>query len=203
MWPSTMPRDASSMAQMTSSLTALALAPGVLNTGTPSSVIFCTGMLFTPAPQRTMQRTVCGTSSTLSWWLRSMMAMGDCGSLVSSPDTTYLPAGKRDRPTGEMALKVLTVKPGPVYAPAGAAAGAAAASLALVARSLAMDRAFSSSWISSSSAAPTRATGSMRRADTGAAGLSTWHGTERAGATATLALLVRGVAACIFAGLPC
>jgi hypothetical protein len=118
-------------------LTALALAPGVLNTGMPSSVIcgppqaaaaaathvrtgvstrgtgarcrpahpgtrrlsgsrqrralrrvgsttavlprlhacctqlpgrgrtFCTGMLFTPAPQRTMQRTVAGTSSTL------------------------------------------------------------------------------------------------------------------------------------------
>lgn len=58
--------EASRRAAMTSSLTALAFAPGVLKTGIPSSVILGTGMLFTPAPQRTMHRTVDGTSSSLS-----------------------------------------------------------------------------------------------------------------------------------------
>ena len=111
--PSTMPREASSSEQTTSSLTALALAPGVLNTGMPSSVILGTGMLLVPAPQRTMQRTVGATSSGLRVCERSMMAMGDEGSWLSSPATAYLPDGKRLSPTGLMALNVLTVKAAP------------------------------------------------------------------------------------------
>jgi hypothetical protein len=50
MWPSMTPRLASSSEHTTSSLTALALAPGVLNTGMPLAVISATGMLFVPAP---------------------------------------------------------------------------------------------------------------------------------------------------------
>ena len=39
--------------------------------------------------------------------------MGGSGSADSSPETTYLPLGYLSRPTGEMALKVLIVKPLP------------------------------------------------------------------------------------------
>eukprot|EP00955_Chlamydomonas_euryale_P036087 350329-Chlamydomonas_euryale.AAC.3 len=110
-----MPRDASSSEHSTSSLTALALAPGVLNTGMPSSVMRATGMLLVPAPQRTMPRTVGFTSDSCSLCERSMMAMGESGSLLSSPATAYLPDGNFLRPTGEMALKVSTVKALPLY----------------------------------------------------------------------------------------
>mmetsp|Transcript_598 Transcript_598/g.1638 ORF Transcript_598/g.1638 Transcript_598/m.1638 type:complete len:241 (+) Transcript_598:1428-2150(+) len=149
--PSTMPRDASSSEQMTSSLTAFALAPGVLNTGMPSSVMRATGMLLVPAPQRTMPRTVGFTSDSCSLCERSMMAMGESGSLLSSPATAYLPDGNFLRPTGEMALKVSTVKALPLYSlpPSTALAGAA---LALAARSFARRSAFSKSSTSSSDA---------------------------------------------------
>ena len=40
------------MPAITSSFTALALAPGALNTGTPRSLICFTGMLLVPAPAR-------------------------------------------------------------------------------------------------------------------------------------------------------
>ena len=85
--PSMMPRDARSMPQMTSSLTELALAPGVLNTGMPSSVIFATLQLLVPAPQRAMARHSSGTSASCSLWLRSRMA---CVVSAPSSSTTYL-----------------------------------------------------------------------------------------------------------------
>ena len=107
------PREASSREHTTNSFTALAFAPGVLNTGMPRSVISLTGMLLVPAPQRTMPRTVGGTSSSCTLCERSMMPMGGSGSSDSSPETTYLPLGYLLRPTGEMALKVLIVKPLP------------------------------------------------------------------------------------------
>ncbi len=53
-------RAASSSAASTSSLTALALAPGALNTGTPRFDISATGMLLVPAPARPMARTLAG-----------------------------------------------------------------------------------------------------------------------------------------------
>ena len=55
-------RAASSMPASTSSLTALALAPGALNTGTPRSLIAATGMLLVPAPARPMASTLAGMS---------------------------------------------------------------------------------------------------------------------------------------------
>ena len=50
-------RAASSMPASTSSLTALALAPGALNTGTPRADIAATGMLLVPEPARPMAST--------------------------------------------------------------------------------------------------------------------------------------------------
>jgi hypothetical protein len=47
-------RAAISMPASTSSFTALALAPGALNTGTPRALIAATGMLLVPAPARPM-----------------------------------------------------------------------------------------------------------------------------------------------------
>ena len=47
---------------MTSSLTALELAPGELNTTTPFLAYSSMGMLFTPAPQRAMARMEEGSS---------------------------------------------------------------------------------------------------------------------------------------------
>ena len=55
-------REANSMAQITSSFTALALAPGVLNTTIPASEQRSTGMLFTPAPARAMAQRFSGKS---------------------------------------------------------------------------------------------------------------------------------------------
>ena len=49
---------------ITSSFTALAFEPGVLNTGMPSSVSSSTGMLLVPAPHRAMARVEGGTSET-------------------------------------------------------------------------------------------------------------------------------------------
>ena len=48
------------MPQSTSSLTELALAPGVLNTTMPSSAQRSSGMLLTPAPARAMARSPAG-----------------------------------------------------------------------------------------------------------------------------------------------
>ena len=58
--PPSTSREASSRAQITSSFTALALAPGVLNTTMPASEHLSTGMLFTPAPARAMAHSFSG-----------------------------------------------------------------------------------------------------------------------------------------------
>ena len=94
------------MPARTSSLTALAFAPGVLKTGMPSSEHRATGTLLVPAPHRAMARTVCGISSSWSLWERSSMA---CAFLASSPGlTSYCFSGNFRRPSGEILLKVLT-----------------------------------------------------------------------------------------------
>mmetsp|Transcript_10020 Transcript_10020/g.18057 ORF Transcript_10020/g.18057 Transcript_10020/m.18057 type:complete len:200 (-) Transcript_10020:101-700(-) len=151
-----MPREASSREQMTSSFTALAFAPGVLNTGMPSSVMRSTGMLFTPAPQRAMQRTVGGTSDSCSLWERSMMAISPPSRSALLPDTLYFPASKRCRPTGEIALKVLMLKEGPEYPAPFVEAGAAGTGSSFL--FLASSSSFSRVWISSSTAARTLTT---------------------------------------------
>ena len=55
-----MSREPMSMAQNTSSFTALALAPGVENTTTPSLEQRSMGMLLTPAPARETARRLSG-----------------------------------------------------------------------------------------------------------------------------------------------
>ena len=55
-------RAVSSIAASTSSLTALAFAPGALKTGTPRALIALTGMLLVPAPARAMASTLAGIS---------------------------------------------------------------------------------------------------------------------------------------------
>ena len=93
----------------TNSFTALALAPGVLKTGIPSSVMRGTLQLFVPAPHLTIARHVNGTS--LSWilWERSMMACATGG--WSSPGLMrYISGLKRSKPCGLILLKVLMTK---------------------------------------------------------------------------------------------
>ena len=49
----------------TSSFTALALAPGALNTGMPRRLSSATGMLLVPAPARPTARTESGTANVV------------------------------------------------------------------------------------------------------------------------------------------
>jgi len=58
----TIPRLDMIIMAMTISFTALALAPGELNTTTPRRAYSSMGMLFTPAPQRPMARMPAGSS---------------------------------------------------------------------------------------------------------------------------------------------
>ena len=58
--PPTTSREASSRAHTVSSFTALALAPGVLNTTIPASEQRAMGMLLVPAPARAMARRFSG-----------------------------------------------------------------------------------------------------------------------------------------------
>ena len=60
--PPSTSREPISMAHSTSSFTALALAPGVLNTTMPASEQRSRGMLLTPAPAREMARRFFGKS---------------------------------------------------------------------------------------------------------------------------------------------
>ena len=56
--PPMISREARSIPARTSSLTPFELAPGVLNTTTPSSAYFSIGMLLTPAPARATARSL-------------------------------------------------------------------------------------------------------------------------------------------------
>ena len=64
------------MPVMTSSLTALAFAPGELKTTTPRSASLSSGMLFTPAPARATHCTLAGMSISCMFAERTMMASG-------------------------------------------------------------------------------------------------------------------------------
>jgi hypothetical protein len=66
------------MPASTSSFTALAFAPGALNTGTPRALIASTGMLLVPAPARPMARTLAGISIECMSAERTSTATG-CG----------------------------------------------------------------------------------------------------------------------------
>ena len=69
-------RAAISSPAITSSLTALAFAPGVLKTGMPSLLSFATGMLFVPAPARPTHSTLSGIGMSCILNERSKIASG-------------------------------------------------------------------------------------------------------------------------------
>ena len=69
------------MPASTSSFTALALAPGALNTGTPRALIASTGMLLVPAPARPMAFTLAGISMPCMSAERTSIASGSATSL--------------------------------------------------------------------------------------------------------------------------
>src|SRR5688572_25829689 len=89
---------------ITSSLTALAFAPGALNTGMPRALIAATGMLLTPAPARPIARTVGGISRSCRSYDRTIIAAG----AGVSEDTRYRSFGSRASPRGEIAFSVST-----------------------------------------------------------------------------------------------
>jgi hypothetical protein len=64
------------MAARTSSLTAFALAPGALKTGTPRLDSAATGMLLVPAPARATALTLAGMSMVCMSADRSRIASG-------------------------------------------------------------------------------------------------------------------------------
>ena len=64
-----------SIAATTSSLTALAFAPGVLNTTTPSSANLSRGMLLTPAPALAIARTLSANSTSCIFALLTRIAL--------------------------------------------------------------------------------------------------------------------------------
>ncbi len=64
------------MPAITSSLTALAFAPGALKTTMPFSDMASTGMLLTPAPARPIALTESATGSSCILKDRSIMASG-------------------------------------------------------------------------------------------------------------------------------
>ena len=75
-------REAMNRLARTSSLTALALAPGVLNTGIPRSVREVTGILLVPAPARATASTDPGTAES---WRRAERSSRACGSSTDPP----------------------------------------------------------------------------------------------------------------------
>ena len=92
-------------APMTSSATALALAPGVLKTTMPAAVHLSMGILLVPAPARAMASRLSGRGTSCRSALRTRMPWGAAQSL----STSNWVAGSLARPTGEMALSVLIV----------------------------------------------------------------------------------------------
>ena len=95
-------REVRNRAQRTSSLTALALAPGVLKTTMPSSAQRSTGTLLVPAPALAMARVFGANSVSCILALRTRMASG---SAMPVP-TVYLAGSSWLSPASEMLLRV-------------------------------------------------------------------------------------------------
>mmetsp|Transcript_17052 Transcript_17052/g.42618 ORF Transcript_17052/g.42618 Transcript_17052/m.42618 type:complete len:256 (+) Transcript_17052:1032-1799(+) len=95
-----------SMPHKTNSLTALALAPGVLKTGIPNSVMRATGILLVPAPHLAMALTEGRISSSFNLCDRNMRAWAGRPSALSLGRTSYKSLVKTERPTSEILLKV-------------------------------------------------------------------------------------------------
>src|SRR6185369_1989495 len=98
-------RAAISMPASTSSFTALAFAPGALNTGTPRAFIALIGMLLVPAPARAIAFTLRGMSRECMSAERTRIASGSATSLP----TVYCPAGRRFRPFSEIWFRTRTL----------------------------------------------------------------------------------------------
>ncbi len=105
---SAMLRAASSMPATTSSLTALAFAPGALNTGTPRADSSATGMLLVPAPARATAFTLAAIGLLCMSAERTSTASGSATSLA----VAYRAVGRRSRPLREMLLRVWMVNMG-------------------------------------------------------------------------------------------
>ncbi len=103
--PPTISLEANNIPAATSSLTALALAPGVLKTTTPRSVQASMGILLTPAPARAMAVTEGPMSDVESLKLLNKMASGVLISLLTSKQSRL----SRSRPLAEIALYVRTL----------------------------------------------------------------------------------------------
>ncbi len=91
-----------SMPAMASSLTAFALAPGALKTGTPLALIASMGMLLVPAPARPIAATVSGISMSCILYDRTSMASG----CAISDATSYRSRGKWRSPSTAMLFSV-------------------------------------------------------------------------------------------------
>ena len=89
----------------TSSATALALAPGVLNTTMPCSLQRSNGMLFTPAPARA----IASRLSLKVVFKRSALRTRIPSGASASTETSNWFLGSFASPTGLMALSVLMV----------------------------------------------------------------------------------------------
>ena len=100
-------RAAISMPAITSSFTALAFAPGALNTGTPRLLIASTGMLLVPAPARRSRARVGGIAIACMSCERTRIASG---SAILDADLVALARQTRSRPTLEMLLSVRTLE---------------------------------------------------------------------------------------------
>ena len=90
---------------ITSSFTAFALAPGVLNTTIPFSLHLSTGILFTPAPALAIASKSSPSSISCIEAERTSIA---CGLSISSP-TVYLLLSRRSVPQAAILFNVFTL----------------------------------------------------------------------------------------------
>ena len=93
---------ASNKPAIASSFTAFALAPGALNTGTPRTLSFSIGMLFTPAPARPIATTDSGISMSCMSCERKIIASG----CAISEATSYRSRGRRRKPATAILFNV-------------------------------------------------------------------------------------------------
>ena len=100
---SAMLRADRSMPASTSSFTALAFAPGALNTGTPRFDIAAIGMLLVPAPARA----IASTESGMSMACMSAERTSTASAPSSASTIRYRSPGNRFRPFCEMLFRVL------------------------------------------------------------------------------------------------
>ena len=100
--PAIILREERNSAQRTSSLTALAFAPGVLNTHIPFPVHLSTGMLLYPAPALAIESTLDGISVSCMDAERTITASGEAQSSVQK----YFSASNLPRPAADILLRV-------------------------------------------------------------------------------------------------